>query len=809
MCGLCKEIYIKTTVLAVATEMSAPAAIDARQLHAQLSRASQDFVLRQQHHKPAVLMQDMGNHKSNFWVALDEEFRDNLDAAKLAVGDEAQARAYRAVHVQKAAIVSELFSKFNKNLPGHYVNCALILVRAIEFRAPVMVLQVITEWCPFTLNYRNRVTGTNIVHLALMHQCSLEVIQVLACCQGDPALQLVDRDGLSVLHYAAMYRLPVDIVKHLYNMYPEMVTYRSTNKEAKSVSIKVVGVCRETDEETSLQDGAEFMCPARCTPLCVAVYRNRFQPALPDNSAVIIFLDQVSSTVKMVPDHKGNTAFMMLMRGIYPEEVMQRLLLAFCASHEQHARIIAFCKDHTGSMLLQTAIKHKMSRECIKIVCDFTIVQFERMNATTHEMWVHGHSESQAKLGIQIYPGNTCFNTDGTLTSVDGTRIKIYISVHSASQVQTDFAPQDNLLMGRDEAHQWCENLSIWVNPTFFERNRCEIDVLTNLIQFLGIWFDKIERLTTNTMLYEPGYRQVITYFQTAISSYHNERKQRAMHSLAAQNAKAQRNGDAFLAELEAEAEAERAAAAARAGKSASKSAKNARRRKTMKNQVGVQQQHTDANARIIDADAAEAGMDIPADPVASRVRQPSHAELEQARKNTYEQQQLLQQLEWECTQQARLARNIQASPVACNDSNTAVQSNDDEDDAFSDAFESAMRMCMPLSPPELSKADQLMRDSGWLPNEDRSRRFAEAVRPYEVEMRQALQNTLEQHVDDENINECILCLTNDINTEFSNCGHRSYCDECIHSGKITVFPPENKIECPVCRVMVDETIML
>ena len=494
MCALCKEINIKTTVLVVATEMSALAAIDVDELHAQLSEASLDFVARQQHHAVARLMQDMGKHESNFWVALDHEFRANLDAAKLAGGDEA--RAYHAVHVQKAAIVSELFRTFHSERQDRYVDCALILVRAIEYRAPVMVLQVITEWCPMTLNYRNRVTGTNIVHLALMHQCSIEVIQVLACSRGDWALQMVDRDGLTVLHYAAMYRLPLDIVKHLYHMYPEMVTYRSTNKEFKTVSIKVVGVCREADEETSLQDGAEFMCPGRCTPLCVAVYRNRFKHTLKDNSAVIIFLDQVSRTVKMVPDASGNTAFMMLIHGNYPEAVMQRLLLAFCASHEEHARIIAFCKDHVGSMLLQTAIKAKMSPECIKILCDFTITQFEKMNATIHEMWAHGHSESQAKLGIEISPDNACFDTDGVLTSKAGSRIKIYTAVASASQVVMEFAPLDRILMERAEAHRWCEQLSVWVNPIFRENHSSETEVLSNLIDFWGSWFDKVENLT-------------------------------------------------------------------------------------------------------------------------------------------------------------------------------------------------------------------------------------------------------------------------------------------------------------------------
>ena len=292
---------------------------------------------------------------------------------------------------------------------------------------------------------------------------------------------------------------------------------------------------------------------------------------------------------------------------------------------------------------------------------------------------------------------------------------------------------------------------------------------------------------------------------------------------LSAQIQKAQSNGDALIAELAAEEEAERAVEAAKAGKSATKSAKNARRRQSMQKQLGDQkkmqqlqaqqleeahwaQQHTDANARRIDANAAEAGMDIPEDPVPFRVHQPSRAELEQARKNTYEQQ-LLQQLDWERTEQTRLAHNIQASPVAR--SGNAVQNEDGEDDAFSDVFERAMRMCMPLSLPELIEADKVMRDSGWLLNEDRSKRFAEAVKRSEAQMGQALKNAMEQYVDDEQGNECILCSTREIDTVFVPCEHQCYCSVCIDSGKITLFPPENKIKCPLCNHIVHEIIVL
>jgi len=789
--------------------MSGFAAIDIEELRTLLSQPSLDFVARQQYHAASRLMQDMGKQNSNFWVALDDEFSEELETAKLAAGDESQ--AYRAVHVQKAAIVSELFRNFHSDRPGRYVDCAMILVRAIEYRVPAMVLQVVLHWCPMTQNYKNRVTGTTIVHLALMHQCSIEVIKVLAPSRCT-ALQMVDRDGLTVLHYAAMFRLPLDIVEYLYHLYPELVAYRSTNTETKEVAIEIVGVCREADEETSLQNGAVYRCPGRSTPLCVAVFQNKYTHTLQDNSTVIIFLDQVSPNVKMVPDVSGNTAFMMLLQGIYTETVMKRLLLAFCASHAEHARIIAFCNDYSKRMMLQLAIQARLSPECTKIVCEFIIMQFERLNSTIHGMWVHGRSNDQEKLGVKIAPGDACFDVDGVLTSVGGSQIRVQVPVASASQVVHDFTSSNQKLMDRAEAKLWCVHMSAWVNPLHRENHNSETEVLSNLIEFIGPWFRGLQWIASESESYKPTYTQIITYLQTAIQTYHHEKKQRQEAVLATQQQKAQSNGDALLAELEAE----KAMEAAKADKSATKSAKNARRRQRTQQQHSAQQsmqqleaqqreeahwaqKHTGANARSTDANAAEAGMDIPADPV----RQPSHAKLEQARKHTYEQQ-LLQQLEWERTEQARLAHNIHASPVACGGKNE-----DNDDDAFSDAFENAMRMCLPQLLPELSEADKVMRDSGWLLNHDRSRRFSEAVKSYKDEMGQELKTAMQHYVDDENSNECILCSAREIDTVFMPCMHRCYCSVCIDSGEFFVFSPENKIKCPLCPAIVDEIILL
>ena len=755
----------------------------------------------------------MGEEKCDFWVELDDEFKAESDAGKLA-GDD------HGVHVQQAGIVSELFRTFDCDRPGRYVDCAKILVRAIEYRAPVMVMQVIIQWCPMTLNYKNRVTGNTIVHLALLHQCSKEIIEVLAP-RRSMVLQMVDRDGMTVLHYAAMYRRPLDIVQYLYGLYPELVLYRSTNQQTKTVSFKLQGVCHEAEEETSLHDGAVFRCPGRSTPLCVAVYQDRFDHTLPDYSEVIIFLDFVSRTVKMVPDVSGNTAFMMLLHGKYPESIMKQLLLAFCTTHAEHACLIAFCQDHSRSMMLQYAIKAKLSPECLQIVCDFVIEQFESMNNTMHELSVHGRSDGQEKLGVGVTPGDRCFDAAGVLTSVTGSKIKVYLPIASASEVVHDFAPSDQLLLERVEARRWCNHVSQWVNPTHRDNHRSETVVLSDMIEEIGEWFRGLQQLVADPKLYEPSYILVHRSLQNTIARYYQEMHRERKAVLAAQKQLAQSNGDALIAELEA---SEKAAEAAKADKSATKSAKNARRRQRMQQQHSEQkslqqleaqqreeahwvQKHTDANARSIDANAAEAGMDIPADPVPSRVRQPSHADLEQARKNIYEQQ-LLQQLEWECTEQARLAHKMQASPVACS---ANVVRDDDEDNDFSRVFENAMRMCMPqpLPLPELSEADKVMQDSGWQLNQDRSRRFAEAKKSYEDKMGQELKDAMQHFVDDENGNECMLCSTREIDTFFKPCMHKTYCSACVDSGEFFVFSPENKIKCPLCPAIVDEIIRL
>jgi len=480
--------------------------INVAELYSFMSTAAKDFVERQLVYDAAELMVLMGERNSVFWIALHEEF------------GETQGQ-------QAAGIVCEMFGRLAFDKDEQYDACSRILVAAIEHKAPFMVLQVIVDLCPYTLRYRHTERDMTMVHIALLYRHSIEVIRLLSQC-GDKVIQIMDCNGLTVLHYAAMYNAPLDVVEYVYGLDLMLVEFRSCNQHTIEEQTAQIGVCQSDGCPLFFNRGEVSTCPATSTPLCVALFQNRTKLSSYDNSAVVEFLNRKSATVRLVPAYNNELPFMMLLEGHYSPENFQNLLVAFCKTHAEHGRMIAFCLNDKREMLLQIAVRIALNDDCVDILCDFTIAQFHALNTTVLALYCGVLCNDRERMGVQFRSDDVCFDVRGVIQNTART---VTPSLVPAEPTETRLVTAYMLVMQQvlsyEECTSYCCNMAKWINPLYRDEHTSDAEVLQGLQQSLMQWFEKQERVPSRYKGQSTCLHRIVSHLQDDIARHYAELK--------------------------------------------------------------------------------------------------------------------------------------------------------------------------------------------------------------------------------------------------------------------------------------------
>jgi len=643
--------------------------IDMEGLRGSLSQKAVDFVARQHTQSVLELVEDMGKRDSAFWETLESEFG-------------------AAEEEDAAGIVCAIFEIFLHVDEEKYDAYSVILISAVEHRAPMMVIEVIVQLCPYTVRYRHLESGTTIVHVALMHHHSKAMIEILS--QGeDNMIQIVDSLGLSVLHYAAMYHAPLDVVRYLYELDPTLTEFRSDNMATIEVQSAMIGQRQSDGCPVFYNHGEVSTCPGRSTPLCVALFQNRNKQCLIDNGDVIEFLDEKSVTAKLIPDCNHELPFMILLEGWYSAETFKRLLIAFCISHARDARMIAFCANARGERLLQTAVRLGLKADCVQILCEFIMEQYTNLNATVKTIYAMGSSIDQHRMGIGFQSDPIEFDTEGVMSSVIGSRTVAWEPVASPhTQLVTQYTPVTKVMLSREETLYWCLNMAHWINPLNETKHINETQVLGYFIQYLTDWFtDLLHTLCQNAQC-ERCFNQICTYLKNVIVQHDIKREKMAQENEYAQ----QKHSLDLQNSLIAEEAAEAAVKSAKQMRGSRKSRRAHNRGMAVNGNVSMahendlihkiqimtqqhEQEHKphesdDSQMVSVNGQAEEAGMDIPISRAASPILS------ESAHTNAYERQ-LLEKAQAECVSQAQMLQLIQSCHAGRYEAGIANQEED------------------------------------------------------------------------------------------------------------------------------------
>jgi len=491
------------------------AEIDVRELYSFMSTAATEFVARQLVYDDAELMAVMGKCNSVFWIALNEEF------------GETQAQ-------QAAAIVCEMFGRLPYDDDEQRDACSRILVAAVQHKAPLMVLQVIVELCEYTLYYRHTERDMTIVHIALLYRHSKEVIRLLSQC-GDKVIQTMDCNGLTVLHYAAMYNAPLDVVEYVYGLDPMLVEFRSGNQHTIEEQTAQMGVCQADGCPLFFNRGEVSTCPATSTPLCVALFQNRTKRSSHDNSAVVEFLNRKSATVRLVPAYNNELPFMMLLEGHYTPENFQKLLVAFCKTHAEHGRMIAFCLNDRREMLLQIAARTALNDICVDILCRFTIAQFHALNNTVLALYSRGVCSDRERMGVQFRSDHVCFDIRGVIqNTVKITTPSLVPGELTDTRLVTAYRLVMQEVLSYEESTAYCCNMAQWINPLYRDDHTSDAEVLQSLQQNLLQWFEKQERVPSRYNGQSTCLHRIVSHLQEEVTRHYAALKTAANEALLA-----------------------------------------------------------------------------------------------------------------------------------------------------------------------------------------------------------------------------------------------------------------------------------
>jgi len=656
--------------------------IDVTEFYSFMSTAAKDFVERQLVYDDAELMVLMGERNSVFWIALHEEF------------GETQGQ-------QAAGIVCEMFGRLAFDKREQYDACSRILVAAIEHRASFMVLKVIVDLCPYAVRYRHTERNMTIVHIALLYRHSIEVIRLLSRC-GDKVIQIMDCNGLTVLHYAAMYNAPLDVVEYVYGLDPMLVEFRSCNQHTIEEQTAQIGVCQSDGCPLFFNRGEVSTCPATSTPLCVALFQNRMKLSSYDNSAVVEFLNRKSATVRLVPAYNNELPFMMLLEGHYSPENFEKLLVAFCKTHAEHGRMVAFCLNDRREMLLQIAARIALNNDCVDILCDFTIAQFHALNTTVLALYCGVVCNDRERMGVKFQSDNVSFDVRGVIQNTDRTVTPSLVPAELAgTRLVAEYMLVIRTVLLYEESTSYCCNMAKWINPLYRDEHKSDAEVLQGLQQSLLQWFEKQERVSSRYKGQSTCLHRIVSHLQNDVARHYAELKTAASEASKAaaikrseteaeEEKRATNCMNDLIAELAAEAAASKAKKPSKSRKlkkillpkdnidkgnslaeqpyRVTGSSMSAHDRQLVSQQQREEEYWAHANHRKNESgnsEVQEAGMDIPVSPVNQSTRAQSDLERKNARARIAAQDAILEQ--------AQLSRMLLESQLA-------VQSNAEED---------------------------------------------------------------------------------------------------------------------------------
>ena len=134
-----------------------------------------------------------------------------------------------SIQLPLAAIVYTMLTHIPHRSTVHRQKCCEILHTALRTRASLMVLRVIVQLCPLSLTCVVGHEARNMAHLAITYACDFDLLRVLLYTEPRLA-QMLDTNGLSLLHYAVLYGMPLKVVEYLYNMNPASIVYRTIHQ---------------------------------------------------------------------------------------------------------------------------------------------------------------------------------------------------------------------------------------------------------------------------------------------------------------------------------------------------------------------------------------------------------------------------------------------------------------------------------------------------------------------------------------------------------------------------------------------------
>jgi len=522
-----------------------------------------------------------------------------------------------------------------------------LLKGAILHKAALMVIRIIVQMCPFAVVHSDSVGQFTAAHLAIKHQCDISVIRLLVCevsgkkkkptghlvpTDGFPypngSISMLDADGLSLLHYAVLFRASFQTVHMLCSMKPNLVEYRTTNQEYVDVQVEDWGVFDDSGNHVFINNGMVYRCPGHSSALCIALQQNIDNTVYVDNYNIIAFLDEQNPYCKLVCDATGDIPFHKLIKGVYPDFVMDWLLQAFIESHKKSAQTAAVYTDNDGLMLLQSAIVHEMNIQQLDMICEFTMQGVTFLHTMIRTISSdHGQYDDKSS-GIFFKRGNIVFDPiSGRIVSVAK-----YTVLHEAPifavgcRFPKQFVTTDMMVMNTDETLRCTGMIARWVTPTTAKRD-CE-ETLQHLLTSLHAWFEAfLSNMPSNNKKQKMNKNVYRNKFDACVG----KRRHESAALTAAQNA------ENLLAELEAEA----AILMQKKAPRPSRKARQAANRKA--NSTALMPRP----AAILDADDDEADSGAAGDPVAPHYIE-QQRQMEEYFEMRYQQEKLEQQVQHE-----------------------------------------------------------------------------------------------------------------------------------------------------------------
>jgi len=439
-----------------------------------------------------------------------------------------------------------------------------MLKGAILHKAALMVIRIIVQMCPFAVLHSDSLGQFTAAHLAIKHQCDISVIRLLVCDMSgkkkkptghlvptdefpypNGSISMLDADGLSLLHYAVLFRASLQTVGLLCTMKPNLIAYRTTNQQYIDVQVEDWGVFDDRGNHVFINGGMVYRCPGHSSALCIALQQNIDNTVYIDNYNIVGFLDEQNVHCKLVCDATGDIPFHKLIKGVYPDVVMDWLLPLFIESHKKSAQTAAVYTDNDGLMLLQLAIVHKMNLKHLDLICEFTMQGVTFLHTMIRTISSSDGQYHDNSSGIFLKRGKIVFDTiSGQIVSVAKHPV-----LHEAPIFEVGcrfpklFQTTNRIIINTDEILRHTAMIARWVTPETAARD-CE-ETLQRLLTSLHMWFEVfLSNMPSNNKKQKTNKNSYRNKFDACVG----KRRHESAALTAAQNA------ENLLAELEAEA---------------------------------------------------------------------------------------------------------------------------------------------------------------------------------------------------------------------------------------------------------------